>query len=70
MTTFTVPGLDGITLTATYDPEQSWMRLEGHDTSGALVSASGFAITSEPIEPIVITPEPPQPEGFATDTPP
>lgn len=57
-TSFTVPGLDGITFTATYDAQQSWMRLEGHNAAGALVSASGFAINTEPIDPITIDPEP------------
>ncbi len=60
-TTFTVPGLDGITLTATYDAEKSWMRLEGRNAAGDLVSASGFAITSIPIDPITIDPEPAPP---------
>ncbi|ORL93390.1 hypothetical protein A5N78_04445 [Prescottella equi] len=58
MTAFTVPGLDGITFTATYDTEESWLRIEGHDTDGQQVSGSGFSITPDPIEPITITPEP------------
>ncbi|OQQ28687.1 hypothetical protein A4U94_01170 [Prescottella equi] len=61
MTTFTVPGLDGITFTATYDTERSWLRLEGHNADGQQVSGSGFAITPDPIEPITINPEPDPP---------
>ncbi|RDI32469.1 hypothetical protein DEU38_103202 [Rhodococcus sp. AG1013] len=57
-TQFTVPGLGGITFTASYDPELAWLTLEGHDGDNGLVSASGFSITPDPIDPITITPEP------------
>lgn len=70
-TTFIVPGLDGITFTATYDAQDSWLRIDGHNTEGQQVSGSGFSITREPIEPITVTPEPaaPREEPTATEQP-
>lgn len=60
-TTFIVPGLDGITFTATYDGQDSWLRIDGHNTEGQQVSGSGFSITREPIDPIIVNPEPDPP---------
>ena len=57
-TTFTVPNLEGVTFIAQYDPEQSWMNIDGTNAAGVLVFASGFAISPEPIDPVAVTPEP------------
>lgn len=58
MSTFTVDDVDGITFTATLDPnETNWLLIEGHNRAGELVTRTGIAVTPDPIEDIAVTPE-------------
>lgn len=59
MSTFTVDDVDGITFTATLDPnETNWLLIEGRNRAGELVTRTGISVTPDPIEDIAVTPEP------------
>lgn len=57
MSTFTVAGLEGITFTAEFDPDENWLTIAGRDRDGELVSKSGISVTPDPIDDIAVTPE-------------
>lgn len=62
--TFSVPGLDGITFTAAFDPDLEWLTIAGRNTDGELVSKTGISITpTAVVEDVPILPEPVIPEG-------
>lgn len=61
--TFSVPGLDGITFTAAFDPDLNWLTIAGHNNVGDLVSKTGISVTPTIVEDVPITPEPVIPAG-------
>ena len=66
--TFSVPGLDGITFTAEFDPDLNWLTIAGHNEAGDLVSKTGIAVTADVVEDVPITPRPIVPEGGTETT--
>ena len=66
--TFSVPGLDGITFTAEFDPDLNWLTIAGRNTDDELVSKTGISVTPTVVEDVPITPEPIIPEGGTAAT--
>lgn len=62
-TTFSVPGLDGITFTAEFDPDINWLTIAGRNLDDELVSKTGISVTPSVVEDVPLTPEPVIPAG-------